>query len=641
MLSADDLSKGKNGIDELITPGHIEDRFDIGQVIGQGAYSTVRVATEKGTNKKVAIKYIERRRAFGDMNLDLECRLLRQLGRHPNINAFVGLYENKKCYMIVLEYMKGGELLDILIKRVEQGKTPYSEAQVAVIMRQVVSAVEQCHKNDIIHRDLKPENILVSDEGTLGAADSLFGAPLKVADFGLATVFKPGQKLRETCGTPNYMAPERLCRKPYDEKSDIWSVGVLMYILVAGTFPFYGETDEEIRLCACNPNEPEYGPEFKNVSRPCLELLRDHLLAKDPAKRPTASELLRHPWMTGELASTAEIKGALQQLKRFNARRKFRASVRALVASNRLRLLLGGVRAEALVFELMDYQITTAMIKDLNKVFASKTKGTYLANKDLFVQTLLTELEIPKQALVEELFNGFQKEGTVNTRDFCLSVATKLGNDENQSLELAFEIFDADGSGHIDQKEYAEMITSILKSLGESGKPNELWLQQEFESVDTDKSGQISKKEFVSAAKSNIKIQMYMRNVRKMLQSKDQVFATKMEQKKKSKSGDLFIAKEKGGLFGGGAKERWVVLEGNRVIVYKDEAEMRAKKAPKLTFEAASSTLYTRVESKKRADCKMKLDGGKSVGAYIFETKTPDEAKLWVSILKEAGIKAV
>eukprot|EP00123_Amoebidium_parasiticum_P016914 comp23637_c0_seq2/m.40315 comp23637_c0_seq2/g.40315 ORF comp23637_c0_seq2/g.40315 comp23637_c0_seq2/m.40315 type:complete len:510 (-) comp23637_c0_seq2:64-1593(-) len=505
-------------ISELVSPGQLENKYEVRQVLGQGAYSTVRLAKDKETGQMVAIKYVPKEKAFGDMNLETECRLLRTLGRHPNINGFLGLYENKQFYMIVLELLSGGELLDILVARVESGSEPYSEAQVAVIMRQIVSAVDHCHRHNILHRDLKPENILVADTKNLGQVDSLFGAPLKLADFGLAAECPPGEKLIPTCGTPNYMSPERLCRKPYDTASDIWSVGVIMYILLAGTFPFYGETDDEIRWCACNPKEPEYGQEFASVSAPCLQLLKDHLLAKDPRKRPSAAELLRHPWMTGELASTAELKGALQQLKRFNARRKLRASFKALVASKRLSAVMGRLKSEQMVGQLTKPGLTVQKILDLHNEFVALSKGTCHIDTPSFLAKAGSVLDTSQKAELQELTQHLLgPDNLINTRDFCLSLVTKIGASEDETLELCFKLYDTDGNGNIDQTEYATMVRSILLSLGDSFVPNDLWLQQEFESVDTDHSGTISAKEFLQAARSNIKIQTYLKTLSNLM----------------------------------------------------------------------------------------------------------------------------
>ncbi|KNC80236.1 CAMK protein kinase [Sphaeroforma arctica JP610] len=637
-------------LSDLLVHGELEDRFTVGKVLGQGAYSTVRHAVDKTTGGEAAIKYIEKKRAFTDMNLEQECRLLRSLGRHSNINAFLGLYENKKFYMIVLEYMEGGELLDILIKRVERGACAYSEAEVALILRQLVSAVEHCHKMGYIHRDLKPENVLVSDESSLGRKQSLTDKPIKVADFGLAVPFTPGQKLKETCGTPNYMAPERLCRRPYDEKSDIWSIGVIMFILVAGTFPFYGDNDDEIRKCATDPNEPEFGVEFQNVSMPCIDLIKNQLLNKDPSKRPTASELLRHPWMTGELASTAEIRGTISNLKRMNARRKFRAGVKALMATNRLAAILRAFSTEQILLRVSEYNVTTENLLEMHDQFAKETNSQFLADQKQFFSVFNKVMEIPEENVARELFDSFKLDDMpqyIDTREFCIGLATKIvvedDADHTKTLLLAYQIFDADKSGTIELDEYKMMIRAILKTLGED-VPNDLWLESEFESVDTDHSGNISKEEFLIAAKSNVKIQMYLKRLAKVLKSRDEVFAKEMAKKRSEKSGDLFVKQMSGSvvsvLKGQNLwKPRWCVVEKGVLLVFRSQTDYNAKKNPRMSVVLKDASIHDVASDAKRgrrAPPRFMLDGGRPVGKWLIEAKNDQELDVWKKIIQES-----
>eukprot|EP00124_Ichthyophonus_hoferi_P001799 Ihof_evm12s104 gene=Ihof_evmTU12s104 len=613
------------GIEDIVTPGVLEERFQVGAVIGQGGYSVVRLAVEKSTGLKVAVKFIEKKRAFGDMDLDSECRLLRKLGRHPNINGFLGLYANEKYFMIVLEYMQGGELLDILIKRIESNAAAYSEAQVAVIMRQIMGAVEHCHKNDIIHRDLKPENILVGDEDMLGCVHSLFEAPLKLADFGLACVLPEGKKLTPTCGTPNYMSPERLCKKPYDTASDIWSTGVIMYILLTGTFPFYGDTEQDIRACACDPNEPEYGEEFANISRPCLDLLKNKMLNKDPKKRISATEVLAHPWMTGELASTADLSGALKQLKRFNARRKFRAAVKALVASNRLQTLLQGLYSDQLAYQLSEFGISVQAVKDLGKAFDTETKNTGFCDRETFIRVVAKELGIPKQSLIEQLFESIKdKDSMANTRDFCLSLATKVGTTDTEILGICFDLYDADGSGIIDQQEYTNMVRSILKSLGDSFAPNDLWLQQEFEIADEDHNQSISLQEFIVVAKTNVKIQRYLRNMESMIRVHKKEEIKDIESNLGGRCGEIYLKKDAFFNSWQGWKERYAAVDNMSLVLHKTENDYKNKAEPYAIFDLTGATINANIEMSKRSSTMGHIKIQLNQGKFLFMAKTLD-----------------
>ncbi len=153
---------------------------------------------------------------------------------HPNIVKLYEFFGDSKYYYLVTEFVEGGELFDEL-----QRRKVFSEQTAANIMRQLLSAIVYCHERKIAHRDLKPENILIESSS---ANDRM---NIKVIDFGTAEAFSPNSKLRQTMGTPYYIAPEVLL-KSYNEKCDVWSCGVIMYILLSGFPPFNGRTDEEI-----------------------------------------------------------------------------------------------------------------------------------------------------------------------------------------------------------------------------------------------------------------------------------------------------------------------------------------------------------------------------------------------------------
>ncbi|XP_063901631.1 calcium/calmodulin-dependent protein kinase type 1G-like [Zophobas morio] len=180
------MEKELNNSLRSLIDGQARESFTLLKSIGEGAFSSVYLGHFLNDQSNlVAIKRIKKTQAFLGMNLGVECSLLRKLGRHENIIKYVGLYESPTCYYIVLEYMEGGELLDILLYNLENGEA-YSEATVALILRQVCNAVAHCHKNQIIHRDLKPENVLVR-RGTVFNEKIALNA-LKLCDFGLAIV---------------------------------------------------------------------------------------------------------------------------------------------------------------------------------------------------------------------------------------------------------------------------------------------------------------------------------------------------------------------------------------------------------------------------------------------------------------------
>jgi serine/threonine protein kinase len=171
------------------------------------------------------------------------------------------------------------------------------------------------------HRDLKPENILYASP----AED----APLKLADFGLATMLKPNQLMTVACGTPGYVAPEILCGTAYGKEVDIWSVGVILYILLCGFPPFYDDNNKKLFSLIINATYTFPDPYWTEVSADAKDLV-NKLLVVDPKKRLTAAEILKHPWMVTSSANAANLTHLRDNLKAYNARRRFRSAIRAV-----------------------------------------------------------------------------------------------------------------------------------------------------------------------------------------------------------------------------------------------------------------------------------------------------------------------
>ena len=206
-----------------------------------------------------------------------EINILKTLD-HPNILKIFGFYSSKESYSLVTELCDGGELFNEII---DNG--PFNENYSAYVMFQIFSAINYCHGMKIVHRDLKPENILI-------IARNENGLPrVKVADFGTSKMFEKGVVQKKLVGSTYYIA------KHYDEKCDLWSCGVIMYILLSGRPPFPGDSDKEImEKVALGKYDLEESP-FDQLSNSGKDLIKK-LLIKDPKKRITASEALTHPW---------------------------------------------------------------------------------------------------------------------------------------------------------------------------------------------------------------------------------------------------------------------------------------------------------------------------------------------------------
>lgn len=198
------------------------------------------------------------------------------------------------------------------------------------------------------NRDLKPENILYASP-----ADD---APLKLADFGLATLLKPNQLMTVACGTPGYVAPEILCGTAYGKEVDIWSIGVILYILLCGFPPFYDDNNKKLFSLIINATYTFPDPYWTEVSDVAKDLV-NKLLVVDPKKRLTAAEILTHPWMTSD-SGNANLTHLRDQLKSYNARRRFRGAIRAV----QLTSLIKGKKFNGSLMDAVDTDDTATVV---------------------------------------------------------------------------------------------------------------------------------------------------------------------------------------------------------------------------------------------------------------------------------------
>jgi calcium/calmodulin-dependent protein kinase I len=271
----------------LISPRKrkITEFYEIGEVIGSGGFSEVRKGKNKRTNETVAIKTIEKRRHPEKIdNVRREILLMKKLN-HKNIVCLEDVFEEEgeegKIHM-VLEYVSGGELFDHII-----GRGNYSERDAAVVVRQIIEAVAYLHSKGIAHRDLKPENLLCT-----GPNHEI----IKVADFGLSKEFSKDDGLETICGTPDYVAPEVLRAKPYTNAVDIWSIGVITYVLLCASPPFYGNEEKEVYMKILAADYKFFSPDWDTISDAAKEFIT-HLLVLLPSRRPTAVQCLEAPWL--------------------------------------------------------------------------------------------------------------------------------------------------------------------------------------------------------------------------------------------------------------------------------------------------------------------------------------------------------
>jgi serine/threonine protein kinase len=248
---------------------------------------------------------------------------------HPGIVKLKEVVSTPRYFCIVMEILTGGELFDRIVSREK-----YGENDAKIVARELLEILQYLHDHTIVHRDLKPENLVFNRPGD--------DATMKLTDFGFATPTNPKLKLTATCGTPEYVAPEILNEEPYGVAVDMWSAGVILYILLCGFPPFYGDNDDELfeRIATCNYKF--ISPYWDRVSEDAKNLIRG-LLELNPKKRLTAAQALAHPWFGKQTTQNADLSGALNELRRYNATRKFRKGVLLILAANKLKVLIGGI----------------------------------------------------------------------------------------------------------------------------------------------------------------------------------------------------------------------------------------------------------------------------------------------------------
>ncbi|XP_002531530.3 phosphoenolpyruvate carboxylase kinase 1 [Ricinus communis] len=259
----------------------------ISEEIGRGRFGTVFKCTSRSTGHTFAVKSIDKSLTSGD-TLDAQCllsepKILRHLSPHPHIIQLHNLYEDDTHLHMVIDLCSNQDLHSLIIS--SGGVLTESVARVFFI--QIMRAVSHCHKYGVVHRDLKPDNILLDSRNLI-----------KLADFGSAEVItEEGGMLNGVVGTPYYVAPEILSGREYAEKVDVWSAGVILYVMLAGFPPFYGETAVEIFDAVLRANLRFPVRSFHGVSPAVKDLLR-RILCKDVFKRFSADQVLRHPWIT-------------------------------------------------------------------------------------------------------------------------------------------------------------------------------------------------------------------------------------------------------------------------------------------------------------------------------------------------------
>ncbi|XP_073278270.1 calcium-dependent protein kinase 32-like [Primulina huaijiensis] len=452
-----------------LTGHNIFDFYELGRELGRGEFGVTYLCTEKSTGEVFACKSISKKKLRTRVDIEdvkREVQIMKHLPKLPNVVSLKDTYEDDSAVHLVMELCEGGELFDRIVSRGH-----YTERAAAAVTRTIVEVIQNCHKHGVMHRDLKPENFLF--------ANTKETAPLKVIDFGLSVIFKPGERFDEIVGSPFYMAPEVL-KKDYGPEIDIWSAGVILYILLCGFPPFWAETEQGIAQAIIRSVVSFKRDPWPKVSDKAKDLVKK-MLNPDPRKRLTPEEVLDHPWLQNAKSAPNVSLGETvrARLKQFSMMNKLKKRALRVIAEH---LSVEEVAGIVEGFQSMDTDNKGKIGIDELRVGLHKL-GHHIPDSDL-------------QILMEA--GDVDKDGYLNCGEFvAISVhLRKMGNDEH--IHKAFEFFDTDKSGYIEMEE----LRDALVEEAETEATSEEVIVAIMQDVDTDKDGRISYEEFAAMMKA-------------------------------------------------------------------------------------------------------------------------------------------
>ena len=428
--------------------------------LGEGSFAAVYKVQNRITDSIRAMKIINKSATCSeedDKEIFNEINILRTLD-HPNILKIFEFYSNKESYSLVTELCSGGELFQEIVE-----KGPFNEKYSAYVIYQILSAINYCHNMKIIQ---------------------------KICDFGTSKMFEKGAVQRKLVGSSYYIAPEVL-KKHYDEKCDIWSCGVILYILLSGRPPFGGENDKEImQRVALGKYDLQSDP-FNKISGSCIDLIQK-LLIMDPKKRISAEEALKHSWFKANKS-----KELFNQIKDESTLKKLIANLKAYRRDS----IIQETALAYLVHNFPQMKDVVNACKLFNQI---DVNGDGKINKQEFFKGLQSKIKSDTlQQDVDQIFKNIDMDnnGYIEYEEFVRAAVSKERFINENVLRFAFRYFDKDGSGEIT---FDEIEDVFRESVADKNKVHES-LQKIIGEVDSNGDGVISFEEFTHIMKKMLK----------------------------------------------------------------------------------------------------------------------------------------
>ncbi|GFR51827.1 hypothetical protein Agub_g14290 [Astrephomene gubernaculifera] len=450
----------------------LEDAYRVDKQIGKGAFGVVRAGQKKSTGEPVAVKSISKAKLVCKedvKDVQAEVAIMNLVAGHPYVVTLKSTHEDKEFVHIAMELCAGGELFDSIV---EAGN--FTEKKAALYFRKMVEVVNHCHELGVMHRDLKPENFLLTSKGPEGE--------LKLTDFGLGVFFKPGERFRDLVGSPYYVAPEVL-RKNYSHEADMWSLGVILYILLSGLPPFWGDTEDQIFKMVLKGHidfKTDPWPKISEAAKDCVRRLLD----QDVSKRATAAQILKHEWLIkeGVALDIALDSVVLKRLKQFAQMNKLKKACLMVIGQHLTPDEIAGLKE---LFKSIDADSSgTITVEEMRKALAqwghkinevelqqlmaiADVDGDGLIDYNEFVAATMHLSKLEKEELLQTAFKQIDKDGSGTISVAELEVELKKFGIYDDAKEL-LATADTNGDGQIDYLEFCSMLRNNNEALKQS-----------------------------------------------------------------------------------------------------------------------------------------------------------------------------